>query len=387
MSTPPPPHHWPAPPPPPPYGYGPPALNGFALASLLVGLLCFPPLGIVFGIVALVQIAKKGERGKVLAVCGLAVSVAMTLVVVLVAERVVSPLFDRVRASDVLEPYEDVEGELVDMSELRTGDCFNTPGGDLLDEAHFAYRIACTEVHDAEVTSATPMSEPRFPGVEQLKQSATEQCWRAQDSYAMDTWALPPYAGMYYFAPSRDSWADGDRRVVCVIGTSEQEHKGSLRKDAGMLTPEQVAFLHAANEVDQVLGRSPGVDVADALGQYRSWARDVERALAGESRVLDEAKGRPQTAGPAGVQKERVEAARKQWLKAAAAKDPQEFGSAWDRAVAEMPFGPEKVLRGAYGLSTTVPEWLDDSEGGGADGSDGSDGSGGPGPGPTVEAA
>lgn len=376
MSTPPPPHHWPAPPP--PYGYGPPALNGFALASLLVGLLCLPPLGIVFGIVALVQIAKKGERGKALALCGLAVSVAMTLAMVFVVEQAGGIFLDRVRA---LQPYEDVEGEYTDKAGLRPGDCFNVPGGDLLADEPFAYWVGCSQVHDAEVTSSTLLSGLRYPGADQLKQSVTEDCWRAQDAYAMDTWVLPPYAGMYYFAPTAASWADGDRQVVCVLGTSEQEHRGSLRKDGSMLNPEQVTFLLAVNEVDLVLGRSPGEDVRESLGQYRSWARDVDAALAKESRVLDGVKDRPQLAGPAGVQRERVEAARKQWQKAAGARDSQEFGAAWDRAVAEMPVGPEKVLRGAYGLSTTVPEWLEDADG------DGADGSGEPSPGPTVEAA
>lgn len=46
------------------YGQQPPALNGFALASLLSGLLCFPPLGMAFGIAALVQIAKRGTGAR-----------------------------------------------------------------------------------------------------------------------------------------------------------------------------------------------------------------------------------------------------------------------------------------------------------------------------------
>lgn len=76
MSTPPSPppgpgHSWPPPSPQPawgpPPGYGrqqPPPLNGFALASFLSGLLCFAPLGIAFGIAALVQISKNRERGR-----------------------------------------------------------------------------------------------------------------------------------------------------------------------------------------------------------------------------------------------------------------------------------------------------------------------------------
>ncbi|MFF3212010.1 DUF4190 domain-containing protein [Streptomyces sp. NPDC002886] len=358
-----PPYQWPAPPPQ-GYAYGPPPLNGFALASLLVGLLCFPPLGIVFGIVALVQIGKKGERGKVLAVLGLVVSVLMSGVLVLGAERAADTFFARARAMGAAEPYEDVEGRPADLGELAVGSCFNVPGGDLLDENPFVYRIACSRVHDAEVTLARELGGTRFPGEEELKESSAEDCWRAQDAYAMDTWALPPYAEMFYFAPSRERWEGGDRLLVCVIGTAEQEQRGSLRKDAGVLAPDQVAFLRAMNAADLALGHAPDAEVDEALEEYRAWAREMDGVLAAESRMLDGATAaRPQVAGPAGVQRERVEAARQEWRRAAEAKTGDGFTKAWDRALAELPVAPEKALRGAYGLSTTVPEWLEEPQG------------------------
>lgn len=248
MSTPPPPY-WPAPPP--QQAYREPALNGFALASLLVGLLCVPPLGVVFGIVALVQIARRGERGRALAIAGLAVSLAMTAAVVFAADRVAERLFDRL---DTLQQFEGVEGELTPVDDMRAGDCFNVPRGDLLDESPLIYRIACTEVHEGEVTSSTRFDDTVFPGGPELKKTATDTCWKAQDAYAMDSWALPSYAEMFYFAPSREAWSGGDRRLLCVIGTAEREHRGSLRKDAGTLKPEQVAFLRVMNEADLALG-------------------------------------------------------------------------------------------------------------------------------------
>ncbi|AWZ11674.1 DUF4190 domain-containing protein [Streptomyces sp. ICC1] len=393
-----PPHQWPAPPPsptPPPYGgpyagpYGPadrqpPALNGFALASLLVGLLCFPPLGIVFAVVALVQIAKKGERGKALAVVGLVVSVVMSAAVVLavpVVERAADELGERARAA---RPSGDVAGVLTDAAELRVGHCFNVPGGDLYAAAPLVYRIDCAEIHDAEVTSATSLGGRRFPGAEELRDTAARDCLSAQDAYAMDTWALPAYAESFYFAPTRGSWSDGDRRIVCVIGTAEQDHRGSLRKDAGTLTPDQVAFLRTMNGVDAVLSRAPEGDVDDELPAYRDWAREVDLALGDEARLLDGAKARPELSGPAGVQRERLDVARREWQRAALAKTPDGFLDAWDRAAAALPVEVEKVLRGAYGLSTTVPPWLEEPAGDGP-GAPGTP----PGPGrsPSVESA
>lgn len=366
-----PPHLWPAPSPQ-GYAYGPPPLNGFALASLLVGLLCFPPLGIVFAIVALVQTKKKGERGAALAIWGLVVSLVMSVAAVLavpVAVRAVDALDERSRSRGGAGSYEDVEGTLVDASELRVGHCFNVPDGGLLAEEAPVYRIDCAEVHDAEVTSATSMTEERFPGVGEVRDIAVRDCWSAQDAYAMDTWALPSYAGMYYFAPSPGSWRDGDRRIVCVIGTEQGEQRGSLRNDAGMLTPEQVAFLRVMRGVDEALAGEPEEEVGEDLLSHQVWAGKMDGALGAEARLLDAVKGRPELAGPAGVQRERLEVARLSWRQAARATTEDAFLDAWDRAVAALPVELEKALRGAYGLSATVPEWLAEFEGDKGDGS------------------
>lgn len=353
-------HSWPPPSPPPVWGpppaYGhPPALNGFALASLLVGLLCFPPLGIVFGVVALVQIMRKGERGRALAVVGLVVSLLTTAVLVTGVTRYAEHFTGALGA----EPYpEQVEGELTGMDELRAGDCFNVPGGDLLDDSRFTYRVGCDEVHDAEVTSAVTLGPGGFPGRGKLKGSAAETCWKAQDAYAMDTWALPEYAEMFYFTPSAESWQGGDRRLLCLIGTSTEEHRGSLRKDVGMLTGDQVTLLGALNATDQALGRVPDRDVDEALPEYRTWARQVDEALAAQERILQGPAAREGTGPAAGAQLKAVGAARKEWQRAARATRPADFQRAWDAALAAQSVDAEKTLRGAYGLSTRVPEWL-----------------------------
>ncbi|MGE7385501.1 DUF4190 domain-containing protein [Streptomyces sp. NPDC004126] len=351
-------HSWPPPPPvwgpPPAYGH-PPALNGFALASLLVGLLCFPPLGIVFAVVALVQIARKGERGRALAVAGLVVSLLMTAVLVTGVTRYAEHFAGALGGGRYAEQ---VEGQLTGMDELRAGDCFNVPGGDLLDEARFTYRIGCDRVHDAEVTAATVIGQSSYPSKGWLKENATDACWKAQDAYAMDSWALPGYAEMFYFTPSPDSWQNGDRRLLCLIGTSTQEHKGSLRKDAGMLTPDQVTLLGALNTVDQALGRVPDRELDEALPEHQKWARGVDEALAAQERMLQGVTSRQGTGPAAGARLREVAAARKEWQRAARAARPGDFQRAWDAALAALSVDTEKALRGSYGLSTQVPEWL-----------------------------
>ncbi|MFG2710161.1 DUF4190 domain-containing protein [Streptomyces goshikiensis] len=385
MSTPPPQHpapgpghSWPPPAPRPAWGapaYRQPALNGFAPASLLVGVLCFPPLGVLFAVVALVQIARRRERGKAVALVGLVVSGVMTVALAVLVGQYADGFFARIASARHLAV---TEGEFTAIDGMRAGDCFNVPGGNLYDESSSVYRIGCAEVHDGEVTSSTLLEGKGFPGSEQLRKAATDTCWKSMDEYAMDTWALPEYAELFHFAPSRGSWRDGDHRLLCVIGTTDEDHRGSLRKDAGMLTPEQVGFLRAMNATDQALGREPDGEPGRQLGAYRAWAREVDAALGEQAKVLEGAKGRPGLGGPAGKRLRELAAAREQWRAAAEARTPAGFDAAWRRAGKAVSLDTEKALRGAYGLSTTVPVWAYEYP---------SDESGDAGDGPSAEAA
>ncbi|MFD3539477.1 septum formation family protein [Streptomyces sp. NPDC058662] len=370
MSTPPSPPPGPGPswpPPSPQYGWGPPPghgrppqppLNGLAPASLLVGLLCLPPLGVVLAVVALAQIARKRERGRALAVTGLAVSVAMTGVLALTAGRVVAAVGDRL---DRAGAHTRVEGVLVDIGDLGAGDCFNVPGADLSEDRPLMYAVDCASPHHGEVTRAERLGPAHGPGTAEAARALEDVCWKAQDEYAMDTWALPAYADMYYFAPSRDSWRQGDRQLLCVIGTTERERRGSLRRDAGTLRPEQAAFLRAANAVDFVLGRPPDGDVDDALDEHRAWAREVYAALGEEARTLERERTRPGLEKAVQAQLQALETARAGWQRAARAHTAEEFEERWERAAGTLPWQTERDLRGVYGLSTTVPPWVEPS--------------------------
>jgi hypothetical protein len=85
-----------APPPQPAYGTPPPqpqygapqypqqppsrGTNALAIASLIIAILCFPPLGLILGIVALRQIKRTGEEGRGLALAGVWVGAIFTVI-------------------------------------------------------------------------------------------------------------------------------------------------------------------------------------------------------------------------------------------------------------------------------------------------------------------
>ena len=114
----------------PPYPHQPSSptatLNPFAVTALVTSLLCLAPLGLVFGIVALVQIARRGQRGKGLAIAGVTVSGAVLLLAGIAAAvvdfRVWTP------------PARDTTGEVVKpgwttFHSIEPGDCFTPRSG------------------------------------------------------------------------------------------------------------------------------------------------------------------------------------------------------------------------------------------------------------------
>ncbi|WP_411102286.1 DUF4190 domain-containing protein [Streptomyces sp. cmx-4-9] len=377
-------HHWPPPAPrsvwgPPPGPGRPPvrpALNGFALASLLVGLLCLPPLGIVFAVVALVQIAGRGQRGKALAVTGLVLSVVMTGVVALTASRVAGAVGERLDRAGAAAGS--AEGVRTDIEDLRTGDCFNVPGGDLASRRPRMYTVDCAQAHHAEVTSSGHFDPGAAPGSQEAMDEAETECWKAQDAYAMDTWALPPEAEMFYYAPSRATWRQGDRQLLCVLGTTEPGRPGSLRRDGGVLTPTQISFLKVANAADMVLSRPPMTGGARELADHQAWARTAYAALGDELKLLEKDRSLPGMEQAVDARLREVAAARTAWMRASQSPAQADFDRQRERAEGALTVATERALRGAYGLSTTVPWWLEGSEQG-ADG--------GPGRGPAFEQA
>ena len=96
-----PPGYQPYPPPAYPYGqygqtpapYPPkPSTNGFAIASLILGILGGVPLSVIFGIIALNQIKRSRQGGRGMAIAGLVLSGLWTLLIIAIV--VLAIVFD-----------------------------------------------------------------------------------------------------------------------------------------------------------------------------------------------------------------------------------------------------------------------------------------------------
>ncbi|MFI8191008.1 DUF4190 domain-containing protein [Streptomyces sp. NPDC085946] len=343
----------PYPPPPGPYG-APPALNGLAIAALVLGVLCFlPAVGLVLGLVALRQIKRRGERGRGMAVAG---SVLSSVGLVLWAVTLSTGA-----ASDFWEGFKGAAAGEGTAYALARGDCFDSPTGALEGETYDVEEVPCAGRHDGEVFAVVELPSGDYPGDDRLTDRADGECSTLADRYAMDAWAVPEDVDVYYLVPSRESWRFGDREITCLFGTEGGDGlTGSLRSDATTLDADQLALLTATRAVDDVLYEEPEAAPEDGLAGHRAWAGEVEGVLAAQIEAL---RGHDWPAGAerpvAGLVKD-MEEARAAWGKAAGAGDADTYYAHYDEGYAYVD-GPTTVTaRKALGLATTPPSYEDD---------------------------
>jgi hypothetical protein len=198
--------------------------NRLAIFSLVLGILTpcggLPGLlSVVFGIVSLSQIKKKGERGTGLAVGGIAATGVWLVVIALVVAAVAfSPGPGRDGAGEITS-----EGR-ISTDELSIGDCIaDLPEGTRILRVT---GVPCSEPHIAQVYAIFDLPAMAWPGEEEVFAQADDVC--------IDTLAAFPAAfddptvEVMYLHPTRASWRLGDREVVCLAEYTGGPRTGSL---------------------------------------------------------------------------------------------------------------------------------------------------------------
>ncbi|MFF7459472.1 DUF4190 domain-containing protein [Kitasatospora sp. NPDC008115] len=263
------------------YPAAPTTTNGFSVAALVTGLLCLWPLALAFSIVALVQIPRRNEKGRGMAVTGLVTGV-LGVIVTLIAfiGLAVIGLEEEKYADGRLGPKGSVS-----IEDLVTGDCFNqppfSPGRDA-DSAsiYWVHVVPCTSPHHGEVAGFTNLagSGGDYPGQSEASEKASRLCTPVRDDYALDSWLVPEGMGGSYYYPSIAGWASGDRRVTCTFQDDTRMHTGSVRTDRTKLTQAQRTYLDAVQAYNGALGAQPEGEVDEDPAEYRTWAKTMATA-------------------------------------------------------------------------------------------------------------
>ncbi|MEU3978630.1 DUF4190 domain-containing protein [Streptomyces sp. NPDC026672] len=346
-------------------------VDGFAVASLVLGVLCcVPGVGLVLGLVALSRIRARGERGRGLAIGGSVLSgLGLAAWVLVLATGGASSFWEGVE-----------EGARGGAGiTLSRGECFDEPGGSLEGETYDIDRVSCAGRHDGEVFATFRLPAGPYPGEGRVADTADERCYGLQDGYAMDSWAVPDDVDLYHLTPTPESWRAGDHEVTCVFGSADAggDLTGSLRNDETVLDADQVAYLRAAHVLNAALDSAPVAEyVEDDLPGHRAWAGRVAAALAEQSRML------AAHDWPAGAKRPVTDLlptlteARDEWAAAAEATDADAFATHYEKGAGLLDPGRTVTARKALGLATTPPDDgpAGGGQGGGADG--GTDGGG-----------
>ncbi|MFJ3976494.1 DUF4190 domain-containing protein [Streptomyces sp. NPDC090021] len=359
---------------PPPYGThggGPwlsqpspvPTLNGLAVAALVLSLtVCLTPLGLVLGIVALVQIsggARRGrpQRGRGLAIAGVAVSASVIVIAALLMA------FADFRVWTVSSPDRGTDGKVEQRStatvlDLREGDCF-TPGsglpkGDRDPMANLAVElIPCDRPHEGEVYGITRIDGPAaFPGTEAVAAQARTRCVPLLLDYIPDPDAQPGTKTFFYH-PDEQGWQAGRRTVVCWVSGSGHSTSASIQQDLAAMEPGQRAYLTAIRPLSTALLSRPPKSPAQDLAGAREWARMMPGAIDETARLLEQAQLPAAARGPARALAEKLRASRPDWVDAGAAKNVDELRKALAK-VDEHPIQEDVTrVRTGLGLPTT----------------------------------
>jgi hypothetical protein len=218
-------------PPPPPYGtpttspspyggpgiqpgYGPPVpgTNVFAVLALVCGVLAFCGLGllsIVFGILALVQCRKTGQKGRGMAITGMILTGAWVAIGVIVAIVIVAAGVVAERDSDGTL----TESGRITVTTLQPGDCIERLQEGRSIESVPA--VPCSEPHMGEVYALFNLTDGDWPGENIVLEQAEVGCVDRLFDYSQSAFD-DESVDIFYFHPTRLSWQTGDREVVCV---------------------------------------------------------------------------------------------------------------------------------------------------------------------------
>jgi hypothetical protein len=120
------------------------------------------------------------------------------------------------------------ENDNADVFSIKVGDCLNdaTASGTVTT----APIVPCSKPHDSEAYKSIKMKDGAFPGKDAVKTQADEGCGAAFADFVGISFDDSNLQISYYF-PTSDSWANGDREILCTVYDDGIKTTGTL-KDA-----------------------------------------------------------------------------------------------------------------------------------------------------------
>ena len=116
---------------------------------------------------------------------------------------------------------------------MRVGQCILLPEDKSATTATTIDKTSCTREHDAEVFALASAPDWDFPGAEALNRQAETECISAFDAYVGSDY-LTSSLDATWMIPTKDSWAQNDRSIVCLARPLDHSKLTSSVKESGL---------------------------------------------------------------------------------------------------------------------------------------------------------
>ena len=209
--------------------------NGFAIASLIFGIIGGAILGFIFGFIALSQTKRTGQSGRGMAVAGIALSAMWTvglvlLIVVAVAASSTGddngglPTTTPTTTADA--PSTPAPSTAISATDLEVGECLN----DLAESTDVSSlpSVPCAQPHQGEVFAVFDLPAGPFPGSAGVDDLVNQGCNARLADYSPGAPADPAIS-LFSVYPLEKNWDQGDREVVCIAKATAGTATGSIK--------------------------------------------------------------------------------------------------------------------------------------------------------------
>jgi hypothetical protein len=89
--------------------------------------------------------------------------------------------------------------------------------------------VDCAEPHSGEIYALPQLPDGEFPGDEGVTTSAQTLCADPEFQNFVGVPVTETALSVEFLLPSAETWADGDREIVCIVRDGTADTTGSLR--------------------------------------------------------------------------------------------------------------------------------------------------------------
>ena len=115
-------------------------------------------------------------------------------------------------------------------TELAVGQCLLVP---LNSQVNSVATTECTEAHTGEVYSVTTLKNDTMPSRDEMDELVHNTCYETFEAYVGTS---PEETTLDYTAmsPTKQTWAQGDREIVCIAVRTDDEQLTASVRDSGL---------------------------------------------------------------------------------------------------------------------------------------------------------